>query len=137
VGCQLRGDRILDLLKRVVGVRANHGEENLCGTVQQSTRSLHRDDRVVERRRGHLLGDHIDLGKVLPHALLEGRLVVLVPEEIEPWSVVRESALDKERIRSGGRGWRRRALRRRRRAGPNEQNRGRHSRRTSEGDPVV
>jgi len=125
-------DHILNLLEGVIGVRANDREESFRGTVEQRARALHGDDRIVEARWLHLLRDHIDLGQLLPHSLFESGLVVLVTNEIESRGVIRERALDEQRVRAGR--WRRcrSAWQMELGATADDQKRGRHRKRSGE-----
>ena len=55
-------------------------------------------------RRRHLLRDSINIGQLLTHSFFEGRLVVLVPDEVESGRVIRKRAFDEKRVVSGHRG---------------------------------
>jgi hypothetical protein len=98
---ELRRDLGLDLLDRRIRVRLVHVEEDLGHPRQQLARPLHRDDRVLERRRLGIRGDRVDLGALPLHALLEGGQVVGVLDAVERRGLVEERALRGEGIRRG------------------------------------
>ena len=92
----------LDAVEHVVGVGLDHGVERLVHAVEHAPRLLHGDDRVCERRRGGIVGDRLDLGEMLPHPLLEGGLVVAVPDLVEGRRLKGQRARRGERIALAG-----------------------------------
>jgi len=82
----------VDAIKLVVGMRASQIEKHGRHAAQRLTAALHRDDRVVERRRRWIGRDALDLGTPFGHADLEGRHEVFVAEAVERRVVVRQRA---------------------------------------------
>src|SRR5262249_50407470 len=80
---ELRRLLTLNLLQCVVGVRRRDGTEGLQHPSQQLARSFERDQRVVERRRIHAVGDLVDLAQLATHSLLDRRREILVANPIE------------------------------------------------------
>ena len=99
---ELRRLVFLDLLQRVVRVRLRQREEHLADARQQRAGALHRDDRVVEGRRGGLVGDLLDLGELLLHAFLDRRLEIAVVDLVERRRLVLQRARTEERIGRNG-----------------------------------
>ena len=89
---QLRRLVFLHLLQRVVGVGAGDRTEHLHHAVQQGAGLLHRHEGVVEGRRIRVVGDLLDLGQLLLHALLDRRLVVGVRDLVERRRLERQRA---------------------------------------------
>jgi hypothetical protein len=104
---QLRRDLGLDLLHRIVAVALVQVEEHLRHARQEAPGALERDDRVVERRRGGILRDRVDLLALLGHAAFERRHVIRVVDLVERRQVIRQRAGREERIRRRGRRHRR------------------------------
>ncbi len=65
---------------------------------QQLTRLLHRDDRVLERRRRTALRDRIDLLALFRHAGFKRRREVFVPDLVERRQLVGQRAFARKRI---------------------------------------
>ncbi len=80
---KLGRDRLLDRLARRIGIGLLDRIERGLDALEHRARALHRDDHIVEGRRGRIGGDARDLGGVDRHALLEPGLVILVPDPVE------------------------------------------------------
>ncbi len=91
----------LHLVQGGIGVGLHHAEEGVVDPLQHLARLLHRHDGVVEGGRVLVVGDGGDLGQLLLHARLKGRLVVAVLDDVEARRLVRQGAGGIERAASG------------------------------------
>jgi len=94
----------LHLLHLRVGVGADQVEEHVGHAQQYLAAALGGDDGVVEGRRLGVVGDGVELGALLGHALLEGRQVVRVGDAVERRQLVRQRARFEEGVGRGRRG---------------------------------
>lgn len=89
---QLGREALLDRLQRVAGVRLGHREEDARGPREHLPAALHGGEGVVERGRVGQARDRLDLRELLPHALLDGGLVVGVGDPVERGGLVGKGA---------------------------------------------
>ena len=114
-GVAMRGElrRVVraQLVARIVGVRADQVEEHGGGAVQHLAALFHRDDGVLERGRGRVVGDGVHLLQLLGHAGVEGGCEVAVLDLVELRVMQRQRAFGEEGIGGlGGLGGRRGGL---------------------------
>ena len=98
VGRDLRRHLLLELLQRVVGVRARQRVEDELGPEERLAALLERDERVLEAGRRRVVGDRVDLGEMLPHAFLERRSEVCVLDPVERRRLERQRARCEQRV---------------------------------------
>ena len=98
---QARRLLLVELVERVVGVRAGQVAEQGGDARQQLPGVLEGGDGVVEGRRGGVDRDLVGVGLLLRHAGLDGRLIVLVLDLIERGGLERQGRDAGERVAGG------------------------------------
>ncbi len=88
----------LDRLDRLVGVGAREIVENGRHAIEAAPGALQRLDRVLERRPGRVLGDHLDFRDVVGKRLVEGRHEMLVAHAVERRHLERRLPLPQQGI---------------------------------------
>ncbi len=98
VGGEHRRELLFELVGDVVRVGRALVEEDPRDPLEQLPAALERHQGVLEGRRLGIREDRLDLGALLGHAALEGRLEVLVADVGERRQRVRQRARREERI---------------------------------------
>jgi hypothetical protein len=101
VGGQQRRDGLLHFLHLRVGVRRVQVAEHARHTVEELAAALHGDDGVLEARGLGAVGDRLDFRQAVGHALLEGRQVVLVTDQVERRHAIGQRARREEGVLRG------------------------------------
>jgi hypothetical protein len=101
---ELRGHLPLDRLQGVVGMGPGKAEEDRRYLVERLAGALHGHDGVIERRRGRISGDGVDLGEVRLERFRERRDEVFRPDRLERRHPERRGPVGQQRVGMGRNG---------------------------------
>ena len=103
---EYRRQILVGLLQHVAAVGLDQILKQLVGPVQKLPGLFHRGDRVIEGRLGRIIGDGVEVGRILNDPGLNSRFKVCVLDLIEAGRVISQAGWLCERAagRQNGRG---------------------------------